>query len=155
MKVLVFSDCHGNTRYLEDAISSHPEINDIIFLGDGISDVDDVACFYPTKSFYCVTGNCDRSDMRPSSSVISIGSVKMYLSHGHYMHSLEDLVKTVKENGAEVVLFGHTHFAKLDYTDGVHIMNPGSISIPRDEPRPSYGILELTEKGILKTIIRI
>ena len=44
--------------------------------------------------------------------------------------------------------FGHIHRPVLDDTEEVTVVNPGSISLPRqDNRRPSYAILDVNRKG--------
>ena len=56
-----------------------------------------------------------------------------------------------REQGAQVLLYGHTHQALTDYDDGLHILNPGSLS----GWRPSYGTLDITPQGIVPNVIRL
>lgn len=39
--------------------------------------------------------------------------------------------------------------------DGILFFNPGSISRPRDQDLPSYGLLEIEEEGIAPSIRRL
>ena len=44
------------------------------------------------------------------------------------------------------MLFGHTHKPVIEKKNGVLVINPGSVSFPRQEGRkPSYVILNLEE----------
>ena len=51
--------------------------------------------------------------------------------------------------GAKIALFGHTHVPYNQYHDGIYMLNPGSIAFPRDCSRPSYGLIDITPKGII------
>jgi putative phosphoesterase len=60
------------------------------------------------------------------------------------------LMELAETTGADIVLFGHTHSAYLDYVSvnsrGVFLFNPGSAS---STSYPStYGIIEINEKGV-------
>ena len=45
-------------------------------------------------------------------------------------------------------MFGHTHRPMIEQDGDVVILNPGSISYPRQEgKRPSYIIMDLDEEG--------
>ena len=49
---------------------------------------------------------------------------------------------------ADIVMFGHTHKPYLEQKDGITVLNPGSISFPRQEGRKgSYMIMEIDEGG--------
>ena len=46
-------------------------------------------------------------------------------------------------------MFGHTHIPLIEYGDGIVVMNPGSISYPRQEgKRPSYILMDIDKKGM-------
>ena len=42
----------------------------------------------------------------------------------------------------DILIFGHIHVPKMYKENNVYILNPGSISIPKEESKHSYGILE-------------
>ena len=58
--------------------------------------------------------------------------------------------------GKDIVMFGHTHKPYLDTEDGITILNPGSLSYPRQEGRrSSYMIMTIDEAGeaAMKSVI--
>ena len=61
----------------------------------------------------------------------------------------QDLLEEAKTNGCNIVIYGHTHRPLMDDTDGeVLVLNPGSISFPRQEGKhPSYMVMEIDEAG--------
>ena len=74
------------------------------------------------------------------------------LTHGHYYYvsvGTRDLVEDAKANGCNVVMFGHTHIPFVNQDDPeLTILNPGSLSFPRQEGRrPSYIMMEIGEDG--------
>ena len=60
-----------------------------------------------------------------------------------------DLIYAAKEQGADILLFGHTHMPMTDCDEGLHIMNPGSCA----GYFASYGYIDITEKGDIVTNI--
>lgn len=154
MKILVFSDSHGGRKYMDKALESHPDVRDVIFLGDGASDIEKFEMYYPEKQFYSVAGNCDFLSSLPSEKVITLNGTKIFFTHGHYMPSVDYMINKARLEGAKICLSGHTHIAMTKYSDGVYYMNPGSISRPRDS-KMSYGIIEIVPKGIVTNIVRI
>ena len=50
MKLLVLSDSHGYTRRLTEALDAHPDARDVVFLGDGERDLEEVEWTYPDLS---------------------------------------------------------------------------------------------------------
>ncbi len=155
MKILVISDSHRRASAILDAVEAHPDIRHIIFLGDGTDDFEQVGYVYPDKILHAVCGNCDFASMLPTSKLITVNGIKIYACHGH-LHRVkegyESALAAAKANGAQILLFGHTHLPIATYYDGIHIMNPGSIGMPRDS-KPSYGIIEICDSGISTNII--
>ena len=50
--------------------------------------------------------------------------------------------------GYDVVMYGHTHVPYIEIGDDVTILNPGSISYPRQPGRkPTFLIMEIDEEG--------
>ena len=53
------------------------------------------------------------------------------------------------------MIFGHTHKPCLKFEEDMIIMNPGSLTYPRQENRlPSYIVLEMDEEGRVEGEIR-
>lgn len=53
-----------------------------------------------------------------------------------------------KSRGCDIAMYGHTHRPFLDVIDGVTVLNPGSLSYPRQEGRrPSYMIIHVDADG--------
>lgn len=156
MRVLVFSDSHGFNSPLETAIDSHPDIEHIIFLGDGVAGVEDIRRFY-NKKFYLVRGNCDFACDLPLIDTLVLNGKKIIFTHGHTLdvkYTTERLFEFAKQNNANIILFGHTHIAHSEYNDGVYIINPGSVSRSRNG-KNSYAIIDILENGIMPNIIKI
>ena len=73
------------------------------------------------------------------------------MTHGHTMsvgYDNDRLLQAAKENGADIAMFGHTHLPYLATEDGIMLLNPGSLSKPRQEGwEPSYALLQTDDKG--------
>ena len=53
-----------------------------------------------------------------------------------------------KARNADIVMFGHTHKPYLETFGEMTVLNPGSLSYPRQEGRRgSYIIMEIDEEG--------
>ena len=149
MKILVISDSHKQYENMDRAIEI--EMPDRIFhLGDGegCEDYVEAVAQCPLE---IVRGNCDFASDLPAEVVMRVGAHVVMLTHGHYYNVSFDpqmLAEAAKEKGADVVLYGHTHVPLLREEAGITIMNPGSISYPRQsDRRPSYGVIEVDAKG--------
>lgn len=156
MKIIVMSDSHGNYRAIENIVENY-YADLYIHLGDGESELNKIVVKYPDKKFIHVAGNCDFASLSDREILFSPDDVNcIFAVHGHYhgvKSSVEILKEMARDKGANIALYGHTHCRFLEYDDGLYIMNPGSVSCPRDGNPPSFGIIELTNKGILTNIV--
>ena len=60
----------------------------------------------------------------------------------------ERLLDEARDRKVQIAMYGHTHKPYLDVKEDVTILNPGSLSFPRQEGRkPSYMVMELGEEG--------
>ena len=147
MRILVLSDSHGMPSRILDAVEAHPEAEALIFLGDGERDLDTVESYYHSLSNVIkVAGNCDFSSSLPLLRVVTLGGKKIYCTHGHAEHvkyGTDELILRARQEGADIVLYGHTHTGVTCYDDGLYIMNPGSI---RDG---HYGMIDIVSGGIM------
>lgn len=157
MRILVISDSHRNTLAIDKILESQPDAKHVFFLGDCTADIEDFPLLYPDKSFHIVCGNCDFYSNFQSVGLEAVEGIRILYTHGHnysVKSSYQHLLKTAKENKCDIALFGHTHIPKIIYEDGVYLVNPGSCSRAR-EGRPSYAVIDITDRGIMPIIIEI
>ncbi len=156
MKIIVMSDSHGN-RFALDKIFLNYHANYYIHLGDGERELDSIAMEYPDKQIIHVKGNCDYASLSQSEIVFApTDDCAIFATHGHkynVKYSLEMLKNKARNVGASIALYGHTHERFCTYEDGLYIMNPGSVSCPRDGKKPSFGTIEITKSGIMTNVI--
>ena len=57
MKLIVISDTHGRPSRILEVLKRHPSYDALIFLGDGLRDIDYVSD--EIHGLYAVRGNCD------------------------------------------------------------------------------------------------
>lgn len=156
MYILVISDSHGRTSEIEKAIEAHPEIQHIFFLGDCIRDVEDLTYIYSNKTFHIVEGNCDGYTNYKSQDTAVLYGKRIFFTHGHTYGvklGMDKLYAEAERQSADIVLYGHTHAAKTEYADGRYFVNPGSVCSGR-AGYTSYAIVDLTEKGMMPSIIK-
>ncbi len=157
MRVLVISDSHRNGRVIEKILYAQPTASHVFFLGDLAGDMEDFEYIFPEKQFHILSGNCDYFSTFPSSGIEKVSGKKIFYTHGHTLgvkSSTVHLLKTAKEQGCDIALFGHTHIPLTLYEDGVWIVNPGSCSSPRDG-KPTYAVIDIEENGIMPIIIEV
>ncbi len=156
MKILVFSDSHGNPAYIRAALRAHSGTADLLyFLGDGIRDIADVLKDFPEIPRVIVSGNNDSALAAaaagidaPAEDIRTMDGVKILALHGHNARvkwGNDALIYHASEVGADLVLFGHTHIpenitvnAPFGNARRIHLFNPGSVGLSMDHP---YGVI--------------
>lgn len=149
MKIVIFGDSHREYQKLKNIVEKNLDADLFIHLGDGEHELKDMEREHPDKNFVFVKGECDygKYDIE---KVIDTGSCKIYCAHGnlHNIQSgLSDLIFDAKKNGCKIALFGHTHYYRTEFVDGVYIMNPGSVDSPRGHNPASYGVIQIDDSG--------
>ena len=129
MKAAVFSDTHGSTALMVQAIRRFcPDV--VIHLGDYDRDTEIIRREFPDTALYAVAGNCDMFPSFPYTDTVPLGPVKAFITHGHiynveYDH-VDSLVYAAQEEGAKLAMFGHTHRPYYETVGGVTVINPGT-----------------------------
>lgn len=153
MKVLIISDTHGLLSTFETVVEREKDIDMLIHLGDVERDEDYIEAMVKCPAII-LSGNNDFFSQLPTEREIKIGDYKVFLTHGHsYYVSVETktLRRIAKGRDADIVMFGHTHKPYMDVEGDLKVINPGSISYPRQEGRQStYVIMEMDQDGKLK-----
>lgn len=150
---LVISDSHGDVNNILRALDTAGRVDGVIFLGDGIRDVEYVKNERNIPNLYTVLGNCDHfSPLLDSKRVdcLSFEGKSIVITHGDlYGAKYGDggLLLLAKEYGADIILHGHTHIARAAYVDGIYLCNPGSIASSFDGA--SFGILTISSGSAL------
>lgn len=150
MKVLIVSDTHGRNENLKKVISMTEPFDCLIHLGDVEGSEERIR-----KMVNCpvrmVSGNNDFFSDLPREMEFELGKYKVLLTHGHYYYvslNKEEIRRQARTRDIDIVMFGHTHKPCLDTRDGITVLNPGSLSYPRQEGRrPSYIWMEIDEAG--------
>lgn len=150
MKIAVFSDSHGPIDGIRQGLEELSEVDHLLFAGDGIRNLVDSNLARQIK-ITAVKGNRDRGIEFPEEKVIELAGKKFLLLHGNdygVQWGLDKLGYRAQELGVEVVIFGHTHRRYASEEEGILFFNPGSITSPRDQSPPSYGLIEIKEEKI-------
>lgn len=161
MNILVISDSHEKRDRIKEVLRRQVKRPDaLIFLGDGIQDLD--YCDTTGIAVYKVCGNCDLLYLNfitdaPDEQIINLDGVRIMMTHGHnngVKHTIVPLIKTAAEHKADVLLFGHTH-QRLNMTllpeneygikleKPLYVMNPGALG--RSEE--SFGAISIDAAG--------
>ena len=152
IKCLILSDTHGNTSLIGRVLRMHRDADAVVFLGDGLSDIDTYAMAECKCAWFAVKGNCDFTSTLRGSDVsnvesLTLGGRRIVMTHGHLYGAkggLSRLVSLAESRNADIVLFGHTHKQTEVYSDGVYYFNPGSLSYSYGS-FPGFGLLTVDE----------
>lgn len=153
MKVLIVSDTHRRNENLEKVLKKVKPIDMLIHCGDaeGTEAYIQQICDCP---MYIVAGNNDFFSNLQHDLEFRIREHKVFMTHGHHYYvsvGLNELINEAKVRGADIAIYGHTHLPLLELRDGVMIINPGSMSYPRQSGRiPTYVIMEIDDAGNTK-----
>lgn len=158
MKYLVVSDIHGSLFYANKIteIIKKEQIDKLILLGDlyyhgprnnlpkeynpmevskllnGLKDM-----------ILCVKGNCDAevdemiSEFSFKENIeLIIKNKKFMFTHGH-KYNIDNKVKNI-----DVLIYGHFHTGFIKKVDNVIYINSGSLSLPKNNTKNSYLIID-------------
>lgn len=152
MKILIVSDTHRMDDNLKKVIAKEMPADMLIHLGDSEgSEVFIPEWVSPGCQMQMIRGNNDFFSTLDREREMTIGKYQVLLTHGHYYNvslGVEQLRMEAQERGFDIIMYGHTHRPYFENHHGVVILNPGSLSYPRQEGRkPSYMVMLLDEQG--------
>ena len=162
MKWMIASDLHGSAYYCKKMVEAFERegADRLLMLGDLLyhGPRNDLPRDYAPKEvipmlnglknkLLCVRGNCDAEvdqmvlefPVLADYAVLPVGQRLIYATHGHIYH-----VKNLPPLApGDVLLHGHTHVpAWTEFGQENLYLNPGSVSIPKENSPHSYMTLE-------------
>ena len=121
MKVLIVSDTHGRDENLEEAVYREAPFDYLIHCGD----------VEGREIFIEALAECPCS--------IVAGNNDFFTDH-------DRIVEKAKAKDCQIVMYGHTHTPVVEEENGILVINPGSLTYPRQRGRrPSYAVMEIEE----------
>ncbi len=149
MRILVVSDTHGQEENLKRVLKEEGTPDCVIHLGDSEC-TEEYFWSLVQCPVHMVAGNCDYFTRLPKVKFVELGGCRIMITHGHYYYvsvGMRDLEAEARTNGCSVAMFGHTHRPYLDQSsDDLTVLNPGSLSFPRQEGRrASYVMMEVKD----------
>lgn len=150
MKILIVSDTHRRDENFVRVMEREPNVEMVLHLGDV-----EGSEFYLREVAGCpmeiVSGNNDFFSDLPKEREIEIAGRKVFLTHGHNYYvtvGIEHIRQEGRERGMDIVMFGHTHYPLIDVEKDITLINPGSLSYPRqDGKRPTYIVMTVDAKN--------
>lgn len=162
MKLMFASDIHGSAKYCRQLIEAYEreKPDKLILLGDILyhGPRNDLPEEYAPKKviemlnplandIICVRGNCDTEvdqmvldfPVLADYALIYADGHTMFLTHGHVYN--RDNLPNIKEG--DILVNGHTHVPVFKKEQSYTYVNPGSVSIPKENSKRSYIVYEL------------
>ena len=159
MKILVFSDSHGDNMLMGRVIDKFKdEIGAVLFAGDNVEDFTDFHYIYPNVKFFCVIGNCDFNTGIPTERTFQLGGNRIFLTHGHRFSVKSGHKRIMREAlsiGANICIYGHSHVPAAFFEQNIYFLNPGSISEPRSTDYPTFAVMDIEPEGVKLKIIGV
>ena len=161
MKLMIASDIHGSAYYCSKLMDCYKneKADKLVLLGDILyhGPRNDLPEEYGPKKvisllnerkdiLICVRGNCDAEvdqmvldfPIMADYAIINAEGKTIYATHGHKYN--EDNLPPLKKG--DILLNGHTHVPKCTDHENYIYMNPGSVSIPKENSHHGYMIYE-------------
>ena len=168
MKLMFASDIHGSASAMAAILRQYKleGASRLVLLGDLLyhGPRNDLPREYAPKAvipmlsdwkekILAVRGNCEAEvdqmvlpfPCMADYALLELDGVTCYLTHGHHKNP-QDLPKLPE---GSVFLYGHTHVKFDQVVEGIHCLNPGSVSIPKDG---SHSCM-VYEDGQFRTVI--
>lgn len=176
MKLMFASDIHGSAYYCRKMVEAYQkeQADRLILLGDILyhgprndlprdyAPKEVIAMLNPMRNEICaVRGNCEAEvdqmvldfPVLADYCILMDGERTMYATHGHIYN--ENQLPPLKEG--DILIHGHTHVLCAEKREHYILLNPGSVSIPKEGNPPTYAVLQngiFTIKGFDGQIVR-
>lgn len=161
MKLMIASDIHGSAVFCRQLLEAfdreHPWrlllLGDILYHGprndlpEGYAPKEVIAMLNPlAPSLLCVRGNCDTEvdqmvlsfPILSDSCLVSLDGATLFATHGHHFGP-EQLPPLA---AGDILVSGHTHVPLCQRVENVLCLNPGSVSIPKENSPRGYLVWE-------------
>ena len=160
MLIGLISDTHIPDRAKEipkKVLEAFSEVDLILHAGD-LTSINVIYELSEIAPVLAVQGNMDRATgiKLNATETIEVEGLKIGIAHGEVYPraDTQQLVYLAKELGADILVTGHSHQPKIEQTDGVLLLNPGSPVVPRLADR-TVMLLEINNKEVDVEIIKI
>lgn len=167
MKFMIASDLHGSALYCRQMLDAfqREQADRLLLLGDLLyhGPRNDLPAEYVPKEvirmlsefgsrIFCVRGNCDTEvdqmvlpfPILAEYCILPVGQRLIYATHGHHFHK----ASPPPLQPGDILLHGHTHIPAWETFGGHQLyLNPGSVSIPKNDSPHSYLLLREHAQG--------
>lgn len=161
MKIVFASDIHGSAYYCRKLLKAYEEsgADRLVLLGDLLyhGARNDLPEEYAPKEvtallnekkneLYAVRGNCESEvdqmvlefPVMADYMVLTDEKVTFFVTHGHLFHA--DKLPPMKPG--DVLIHGHTHVPCARKMGEYYLLNPGSVTLPKENNPQTYAVYE-------------
>ena len=161
MKYMFASDVHGSAYYCRKMLETYKkeQAERLVLLGDLLyhGPRNDLPKEYAPKKvikmlngmkqeIYAVRGNCEAEvdqmvlefPVMADYCILAIDGLTFYATHGH-VYNENNLPPFCP---GDILIHGHTHVLKAENMGNYILLNPGSVSIPKEGNPPTYAVYE-------------
>jgi putative phosphoesterase len=153
VKILIVSDTHRINENLFRVMRLVGSADYLLHCGDVEGSEDEIfdAARGRFGTVKIVSGNNDFFSALPVEEEFRIGKYNIWMTHGHhYGVSMghEKILEEAASRGDDIVIFGHTHSPVIKREGNIVLLNPGSLTHPRQAGRlPSFILMEIDRFG--------
>ena len=138
MKYMFASDVHGSAYYCRKMLEAYDEekAERLVLLGDLLyhGPRNDLPREYAPKEVIRLLNERKNQIY----CILAIDGKTLYATHGH-IYNKDNLPPMMD---GDILIHGHTHVLKAENMGNYILLNPGSVSIPKEGNPPTYAILE-------------
>lgn len=161
MKYMFASDIHGSAYFCRKTLEAYEKsgASRLILLGDILyhgprnelpREYDPKQVFAMLNEYknqiYAVRGNCDSEvdqmvlefPIMADYGLLAFNDRTIYATHGHIYN--EETLPPMQPG--DILIHGHTHLPVAEPMGDCYLLNPGSVSLPKEGNPGSYGILD-------------
>lgn len=155
MNFIVISDSHGSLANWKKAETYFDQADMILHAGDLLyhGARNPLPDGYDTKGLVelineaeydllAVKGNVDAlvddwvlPYSLPEFTVVEDNGLRIVIYHGYQHDNDAERAAFAKRFGAEILIYGHTHIPCIKEKEGIILLNPGSIALPKQTPK--------------------
>ncbi len=157
MRTIVVSDIHGSIDSVHHLVKAmeHHQIQQVLALGDFLYhgprnpipenyDPKQVIDALNKLNIQAVRGNCDAEvdqmmlnfPIMDTCKHIQVGEKQCVMTHGHLVNPDQPL------SNVDMILYGHVHLPIAKSEKNLIVLNPGSITLPKENNPRTYAVLE-------------
>jgi len=150
MKIGVISDTHG---YIQPSVFNIFADVDLILHAGDIGNEDVITALEALAPVKAIHGNVDVFPILskyPESLTLELKGVSIFVIHqflGLHQPEIQRARESFSKKHIDVLIFGHTHQAKIEKKDRTLLLNPGAAGKPRFKLKPSVGLIYIADDG--------